>query len=176
MSTNQIITGLKDRFENNMHRHQGLNWKDVEARLLANQAVLETVSRMEQSGGEPDCIDLETIGLCYIDFSKETPIGRRNVCYDRKALDGRKANKPGNDALSQAAEIGITLLDENQYRFLQKIEAFDLKSSSWVFTPEAVRSKGGALFCDRRYDHVFTYHNGADSYYGVRGFRGYIVL
>ena len=165
---------LKDRFEKNMGRHKGLKWAHVEAKLESNAGKLWSLSEMERTGGEPDVIGYEKKTDTYIfcDCSPETPKERRSVCYDGQALKSRKEHKPKNSALELAKEIGIEMLTEEQYRELQTLGEFDLKTSSWVLTPPNIRKLGGAIFCDRRYDHVFTYHNGAESYYAVRGFRG----
>ena len=173
-----LLQTLKSRFEANMHRHAALRWNSVEARLRSNPTRLWSLYMMETTGGEPDVVGLDASSGEYIffDCSAETPAGRRNLCYDRAALDARKENKPAGSALDRAAEIGVTLLTEDDYRFLQTLDAFDRKTSSWVETPASIRSLGGAIFCDRRYDHVFTYHNGAESYYGVRGFRAKLSI
>lgn len=165
---------LKDRFDNNMHRHKGLSWSDVMARLEDNPAALKTLQAMEESGGEPDVIgkDKKSGQITFCDCAMESPAGRRSLCYDRQALDTRKENKPTGNAIDTAAAMGIDLLTEEQYRNLQKLEDFDTKTSSWIQTPPDVRKLGGALFCDRRYGKVFVYHNGAQSYYAARGFRG----
>lgn len=170
----ELLKLLKSRFEKNMHRHKGLDWSKVQARLQASPAKLWSLEEMEITGGEPDVtgFDKKTGEYIFVDCAAESPKGRRSICYDRKALDARKEHKPANSAMDLAAEIGIDLLTEEQYRELQQLEAFDLKTSSWIATPDNIRKLGGALFCDRRYDHVFLYHNGADSYYGARGFRG----
>ncbi len=170
----ELLQTLKERFENQMERHQGLEWTKVQAKLEAEPEKLWSLNEMENSGGEPDVVGYEKQSDEYIffDCSPESPDGRRNLCYDRQALESRKQHKPENSAMDAAVEMGISLLTEAQYRELQKLGEFDLKTSSWVFTPENVRKLGGALFCDRRYDTVFTYHNGADSYYSARGFRG----
>ena len=169
-----LLGTLKARFEKNMHRHPGLEWPDVLARLEANPAKLWSLNEMEQSGGEPDVTGFNpaTGEIVFTDCAAETPKGRRSLCYDRQALDARKANKPEGSAVEAAAAMGIELLTEEQYRALQKVGDFDTKTSSWIRTPADVRVLGGALFCDRRYGRVFVYHNGADSYYSVRGFRG----
>ena len=169
-----LLGVLKARFENNMQRHKGLKWADVEARLEANPAKLWVLDKMEETGGEPDVVgyDKATGEYVFYDCAPESPKGRRSICYDHKALEARKENKPANSALNMAEEMGITILSEEQYRKLQLLGAFDLKTSSWVETPADIRKLGGALFCDRRYDTVFTYHNGAESYYAARGFRG----
>ena len=165
---------LMARFEKNMHRHKGLAWADVLARLEASPDALESLGEMESTGGEPDVIghDRKSGQVTFCDCSAESPSGRRSLCYDRKALDARKENKPKGNAVEMAAEMGIDLLTEEQYRELQKLGEFDRKTSSWVKTPDRIRALGGAIFCDRRYDTVFTYHNGAESYYAARGFRG----
>ena len=170
----ELLSTLKARFEKNMNRHKGLEWAKVQAQLEANTKKLSSLNEMETSGGEPDVVgyDKKTGEYIFYDCSAESPKGRRSVCYDREALDARKENKPKDSALDMAAAMGIELLSEEQYRELQKLGAFDLKTSSWVKTPADIRKLGGALFCDRRYDQVFLYHNGADSYYGARGFRG----
>ncbi|PRH87115.1 DUF4256 domain-containing protein [Labrys okinawensis] len=169
-----LLEVLKARFEANMKRHKGLEWAKVQARLEANPEKLRALGEMERTGGEPDVIgqDAATSEIIFCDCSAETPKGRRSLCYDRQALDERKEHKPEGSAVDAAAAIGIELLTEEQYRALQELGEFDLKTSSWVKTPAEIRKRGGALFCDRRYDHVFTYHNGASSYYAVRGFRG----
>jgi class 3 adenylate cyclase len=170
----ELLKLLKNRFEKNMHRHKGLDWAKIQARLESKPAKLWSLEEMEITGGEPDVtgFDKKTGEYIFVDCAAESPKGRRSICYDRKALDARKEHKPANSAMDLAAEIGIDLLTEEQYRELQQLEAFDLKTSSWIATPDAIRKLGGALFCDRRYDHVFVYHNGADSYYAARGFRG----
>lgn len=169
---------LKDRFDNNMHRHKGLSWSDVMARLEDNPAALKTLQAMEESGGEPDVIgkDKKSGQITFCDCAMESPAGRRSLCYDRQALDTRKENKPTGNAIDTAAAMGIDLLTEEQYRNLQKLEDFDTKTSSWIQTPPDVRKLGGALFCDRRYGKVFVYHNGAQSYYAARGFRGLLYV
>ncbi|MEW5870769.1 MAG: DUF4256 domain-containing protein [Chloroflexota bacterium] len=169
-----LLKALKARFEKNMPRHAGLEWAKVQARLEANPGKLWSLNEMERTGGEPDVVgqDPKTDEYIFYDCSAESPAGRRNFCYDREALEARKEHKPANNALDVAAAMGIEMLTEEQYRQLQKLGAFDAKTSSWVQTPAPIRKLGGALFCDRRYDHVFVYHNGASSYYGARGFRG----
>lgn len=168
-----LLAVLQARFEKNRARHEGLEWADVERKLAASPAKLWSLHEMERTEGEPDVIgyDAGADEFIFCDCSVESPKGRRSLCYDRKALDARKENKPANSAMDLAAEMGTELLDEEQYRDLQKLGKFDLKTSSWVKTPAAIRDLGGAIFCDRRYDTVFMYHNGADSYYGARGFR-----
>jgi len=170
----ELLQALKARFEKNMHRHEGIAWVEAQARFESNASALRSLFAMESTGGEPDVIgrDKETGQLTFCDCSSESPTGRRSVCYDRAALDARKENKPQGSAVEMAAEMGIELLTEAQYRQLQKLGDFDTKTSSWVKTPPDVRSLGGALFCDRRYGKVFVYHNGAQSYYAARGFRG----
>jgi hypothetical protein len=172
--TNELLNLLHARFEENMNRHEGLTWSDVLAKLEADPGKLWSLNEMERTGGEPDVVgfDKETGEYIFYDCSPESPIGRRNICYDRKALESRKKNKPDNSALDMAAAMSIGILTEEQYRSLQELGHFDLKTSSWVKTPPEIRALGGAVFCDRRYDTVFLYHNGASSYYGVRGFRG----
>jgi hypothetical protein len=170
----ELIRALKARFEKNMNRHKGLAWAKVQAKLEANTEKLWSLNEMERTGGEPDVIgyDKKTGEYIFYDCSAESPKGRRSVCYDREGLESRKEHKPENNAVDVAAAMGIELLTEEQYRELQKLGNFDTKTSSWVKTPPEIRKLGGALFCDRRYDHVFLYHNGAESYYGGRGFRG----
>ena len=177
MNTKQreaLLGVLGERFEANRGRHQGVEWSVVVERLLAAPAKLEALEAMEKSGGEPDVvgIDKKTGEVIFMDCSPESPSGRRSVCFDPEALASRKKNKPEGSAVGIAEEMGVELLTEAEYRALQKLGTFDLKTSSWVKTPEAIRKLGGALFCDRRYDHVFVYHNGAESYYAARGFRG----
>lgn len=169
-----LLDTLQSRFEKNKKRHPSLTWQPIQAKLEASPEKLWVLNEMEKSGGEPDVIeqDEKTGEYIFFDCSAESPTGRRSLCYDRKALNDRKANKPENSALDMANEIGIELLNEEQYRTLQKVGKFDQKTSSWVLTPEAIRERGGALFMDNRYNHIFIYHNGADSYYAARGFRG----
>jgi hypothetical protein len=170
----ELLTALKARFEKNMKRHKGLEWAKVQAKLEANTEKLWTLNEMERTGGEPDVVghDQKTGEYIFYDCSAESPKGRRSVCYDREALEARKENKPKDSAINMATAMGVELLKEEQYRELQKLGNFDTKTSSWVQTPSDIRELGGALFCDRRYDKVFVYHNGADSYYAARGFRG----
>ncbi|MEK5444912.1 DUF4256 domain-containing protein [Fredinandcohnia sp. FSL W7-1320] len=170
----ELLNTLQERFEKNLNRHSDLEWAKVQAKLEANTEKLWSLNEMEATGGEPDVIDYDkdTDEYIFYDCSAESPKGRRSVCYDREALEARKKHKPENSAIDMATEMGIELLTEEQYRELQELGNFDLKTSSWVQTPAAIRKLGGAIFCDRRYDTVFTYHNGADSYYGARGFRG----
>ena len=169
-----LLSGLKERFEKNITRHEWLEWPKVQAKLEANAEKLWSLHEMERTGGEPDVVDYDKAKDEYIfyDCSAESPNGRRSVCYDPQALEARKKNKPENNAVGMAADMGIELLTEEQYRALQKLGKFDMKTSSWVETPADVRGLGGALFCDSRYGRVFLYHNGADSYYAARGFRG----
>lgn len=171
----ELLETLKVRFEKNMHRHKGLKWNDVAAKLdlPAGREKLWSLNEMESSGGEPDVVsyDKKTDEYIFYDCSPESPKGRRSVCYDRKALEARKAHKPANSVMDMVADMGVELLTEEQYRELQQLGNFDMKTSSWVKTPADIRKLGGAIFCDRRYDNVFMYHNGADSYYGSRGFR-----
>jgi hypothetical protein len=169
-----LLQTLTERFEQNMPRHKGIAWSDVRARLDADPDALKALHEMQATGGEPDVIghDRKTGQFIFCDCSPESPKGRRSLCYDRKALDARKENKPKGSAVEMAVAMGIDLLTEDEYRQLQTIGEFDLKTSSWIRTPPAIRSLGGAVFCDRRYDTVFTYHNGAESYYAARGFRG----
>jgi hypothetical protein len=159
---------LEERFVTNMGRHKDMDWSEIRSKLHASQEKLLILYRMEQSGGEPDVIGFENGEYIFCDCSKESPEGRRSTCYDKEALDSRKANKPWNSAEQLEQEIGIEMLDEEDYRNLQKLGDFDLKTSSWIKTPEKIRNLGGALFCDKRYGDVFTYHNGAESYYGSR--------
>ena len=170
----ELFGTLKTRFDKNLNRHEGLEWANVQARLEAKPQKLWSLYEMEKSGGEPDVVGYDEKSLEYIffDCSQESPIGRRNLCYDREALESRKKLKPENSAMDLAAAMGIDILTEEQYRELQKLGAFDTKTSSWILTPPDIRKLGGALFCDRRYNHIFTYHNSAESYYAVRGFRG----
>lgn len=170
----ELLSTLKTRFEQNMHRHTGLDWKDVEARLEASPEKLWSLHEMERTGGEPDVVgfDSRTGEYIFCDCSAESPKGRRSVCYDRAALESRKKHKPEGSAVGMAEAMGIELLTEEEYRELQKLGAFDTKTSSWVKTPPEIRKLGGAIFCDRRYNTVWTYHNGAESYYASRGFRG----
>src|SRR5262245_48359634 len=170
----ELLGVLKARFEKNMNRHKGLEWAKVQAKLETHTERLWSLNEMERTGGEPDVVsnDKKTGEYIFYDCSSESPKGRRSVCYDREALDARKEHKPANSATDMAAAMGIGLLTEEEYRELQKLGEFDIKTSSWVTTPADIRKLGGALFCDRRYDTVFVYHNGAESYYAARGFRG----
>lgn len=174
----EIIRTLKARFEKNMNHHKGIDWSKVQAKLDSENSgdKLWSLNEMESTGGEPDVIGLDqkTGEYIFYDCSAESPKGRRSLCYDREALESRKEFKPANNAIDMSAALGIELLTEDQYRELQQLGNFDTKTSSWVITPSEIRKHGGALFCDRRYDHVFVYHNGAESYYAARGFRGSI--
>ena len=170
----ELLRTLKARFEKNMNRHKDLKWEMVQAKLETNTGKLWSINEMERTGGKPDVVgyDKKTDEYIFCDCSEECPAGRRNVCYDREALESRKEFKPKDTAMDMAAVMGIVILSEEQYRELQKLGNFDTKTSSWLKTPSEIRKLGGAIFADRRYDHVFVYHNGASSYYGVRGFRG----
>jgi uncharacterized protein YpuA (DUF1002 family) len=169
----ELIETLKARFDKNMNRHKDLDWANVQAKLEVNSDKLWSLYEMEKTGGEPDVVghDKDTGEYIFFDCSAESPAGRRSICYDREALEARKAHKPANTVIDMANAMGIELLTEEQYRELQQLGNFDLKTSSWVKTPAEIRKLGGAIFCDRRYNQVFTYHNGADSYYGARAFR-----
>lgn len=174
----ELLKTLKVRFEENMNRHKGVGWAEVQVKLEANPEKLWSLNEMERTGGDPDVVgyDKETGEYIFYDCSTESPKGRRSICYDQEALESRKQNKPKNNVIDMAAAMGIELLTEEQYRELQKLGNFDTKTSSWVKTPSDIRKLGGALFADRRYDNVFIYHNSAPSYYGVRGFRGSLRL
>lgn len=174
----RLFDTLKKRFEDNMNRHQNIEWSDVKSRLEANPKKVWSLMQMENTGGEPDLIGFDPQACSYIfcDCSPETPEGRRNVCYDREALESRKKFPPEHNAVEMAEEMGIDLLTEEQYRELQELGEFDTKTSSWLKTPSEIRALGGALFGDRRYNQVFIYHNGAESYYKVRGFRGLVIV
>lgn len=174
----ELLTILSARFEENMHRHEGLDWKKVEARFMQNEEKLWSLNEMEESGGEPDVIgyDKKTERYIFCDCTPESPKGRRSLCYDPEALVSRKEHKPKNSALGMAAEMGIELLDEEQFAALQQLGIFDTKTSSWILTPSEVRELGGALFGDSRYGRTFIYHNGAESYYASRGFRGLLKI
>ena len=174
----ELLSVLKARFENNMNRHRGLEWAQVQARLDANPDKLSSLHEMERTGGEPDVVghDKKTGEFVFHDCSAESPHGRRSLCYDREALNARKEHKPKNSAMDMAAAMGIEILTEEHYRALQALGNFDQKTSSWVRTPAEIRKRGGAIFCDRRYDRVFAYHNGAESYYAARGFRGLLKV
>ena len=171
---NALLQTLKTRFDKHMARHKGMAWADVQARIEGNAKALKTLQAMEDTGGEPDVIarDKTTGEITFADCAAESPTGRRSLCYDRAALDARKENKPAGNAMDMAADIGVEMMDEEQYRALQTLGTFDAKTSSWIATPQDVRALGGALFCDWRYGRVFVYHNGVQSYYAARGFRG----
>lgn len=174
----ELLKVLKARFEKNMRRHKGIEWLIVQTRLETIPEKLWSLDEMELTGGEPDVVgfDKRTGEYIFYDCSPESPKDRRSFCYDREALDSRKEHKPKNSAIDMATEMGIEILSEEQYRELQQLGEFDLKTSSWIKTPDAIREMGGALFCDRRFNHVFTYHNGAESYYAARGFRGLLRI
>ncbi|MDK6075682.1 DUF4256 domain-containing protein [Massilia varians] len=174
----ELLQTLRARFDKNMHRHAGADWSEVEARLADHPAALDALAQMEATGGEPDVVGIEeaTGSIVFCDCSAESPAGRRSICYDRAALDARKENKPRSSAEEVAAGMSIALLTEEQYRHLQTLDEFDRKTSSWIATPPDVRKLGGALFCDHRYGRVFVYHNGAESYYAARGFRGLLIV
>jgi uncharacterized protein DUF4256 len=174
----QMLNVLKARFEKNPNRHKGIEWAKIQAKLEANPEKLWSLNEMESTSGEPDVVgqDKKTGEYIFYDCAAESPKDRRSLCYDREALDSRKENKPKGNAADMAAAMGIDLLTEEQYRGLQKLGEFDMKTSSWVKTPSSIRELGGALFCDRRFDTVFTYHNGAESYYAARGFRGALKI
>lgn len=176
--TTQLLATVKQRFENNKHRHENIEWSVIEEKLRAQPAKLAALYAMEETGGEPDIVvlDEERDGYVFCDCSKESPTGRRSICYDDAALQARKNNRPENSAINMAQSMGVEILTEKQYKALQMIEPVDLKTSSWIFTPPAIRALDGALFCDRRYDHVFVYHNGASSYYAARGFRSWLGI
>ena len=170
----ELLSTLKTRFEKNMNRHKGLEWAKVQAKLEADAQKLWSLNEMERTGGEPDVVgyDKKSGEFIFFDCSAESPKGRRSICYDHEALQSRKEHKPANSAVGMATDMGLELLTEEQYRELQQLGEFDLKTSSWIKTPSDIRKLGGGLYCDRRYNHVFLYHNGAESYYAVRGFRG----
>ena len=174
MEKDELLQSLKERFEANMARHKGVKWADVEERLKKRPKKLAVLGEMEATGGEPDVVEVDkkTGEVTFFDCSAESPKGRRSICFDPAALESRKEHKPKHSAVGMAEEMGVDLLTEEDYRRLQELGEFDLKTSSWVETPKKIRELGGALFCDRRYDTVFTYHNGAESYYAARGFRG----
>ncbi|MBD3905222.1 DUF4256 domain-containing protein [Chryseobacterium sp. Ch-15] len=176
--TIELLDVLQQRFEKNKSRHENLDWTKIEAKLNSNPSKLWSLYQMENSGGEPDVVDYDEKNDEYIffDCSAESPKGRRSFCYDREALDARKEHKPQNDVITAAKEMGVELLSEEQYRYLQSLGKFDLKTSSWIKTPKDIRELGGALFCDRRYNTVFVYHNGAESYYAARAFRGVLKV
>lgn len=173
-----LLKTLKLRFEKNMNRHKGMDWAKIQTKLEAQPEKLWSLFEMERTGGEPDVVafDKKTNAYIFYDCSSESPTGRRSFCYDQKALDSRKENKPKNSAVNMAESMGVELLTEQQYRELQQLGSFDLKTSSWVQTPAEIRKLGGAIFCDRRYDTVFVYHNGAESYYAARGFRALLYV
>lgn len=175
---NELLSTLKARFEKNMNLHAGFEWSKVQVKLEANQDKLWSLNEMDRTGGEPDVVgyDEQLDEFLFYDCSAESPGGRRSLCYDAEALESRKENKPKSSALVMAAEMGIELLTEEQYKNLQKLGNFDTKTSSWVKTPDEIRKLGGAIFCDRRYNQVFVYHNGAESYYAARGFRGWLSI
>lgn len=173
---NQLLKKLEERFDKHMYRHENVSWKSVEDRLFANKQILWTISQMEFTEGEPDLLVLDNKEFVYCDCSSESPKGRRSLCYDKMAWESRKENKPIGNAIDMAKAMGIEILTQDQYFEIQKIEDFDLKTSSWLLTPEPIRSKKGAIFGDKRYDQVFIYHNGAESYYAARGFRGLIRI
>jgi hypothetical protein len=172
----ELLSTLKARFEKNMNRHKGIEWAKVQAKLDANPEKLWSLNEMEQTGGEPDVVAQKTGEYIFFDCSEESPKGRRSFCYDKEALEARKENKPKDSVINMATAIGIEILTEEQYRELQKLGKFDTKTSSWIKTPVEIRKLGGAIFCDRRYNTVFVYHNGADSYYAARGFRGWLSV
>jgi len=174
----ELLAILKKRFDKHMSRHKGAAWPDVLAKLESSPEKLWSLAEMERTGGEPDVVgaDMKTGEYLYVDCSAESPKGRRSICYDREALESRKEFKPGDNAMDMAATMGVEVLSEVQYRELQELGEFDIKTSSWIQTPATIRKLGGALFCDRRYDTVFVYHNGASSYYGARAFRGLLRL
>ena len=176
--TIELLDILQQRFEKNKNRHENLDWSKIEEKLNLNPSKLWSLHQMEISGGEPDIVDYDekTDEYIFFDCSAESPKGRRSFCYDREALDSRKEHKPQNDVITAAKEMGVEILSEEQYRYLQSVGKFDLKTSSWIKTPKEIRELGGALFCDRRYNTVFVYHNGADSYYAARAFRGVLKV
>ena len=176
--TDELIKILQSRFEKNMDRHPSINWRNVFEKLSNNPEKLWSLNEMEQTGGEPDVVAYDEGKKEYIfyDCSKESPTGRRNVCYDLEALESRKKFKPENNAIDMAKKMGIEILNEKEYQHLQKLGQFDLKTSSWIKTPVEIRELGGAVFGDRRYNNIFIYHNGADSYYAARGFRGFLII
>lgn len=175
---NALLQKLKERFEKNMQRHAGISWEEVRKKLESNADALRSLYQMEETGGEPDVIAFanEKGKIIFVDCASESPAGRRSLCYDEEALNARKENKPAGSALGMAATMGISLLDEAQYRHLQTLGDFDVKTSSWLLTPSPIRKLGGSIFGDRRYHHVFIYHNGAQSYYAARGFRGMLKV
>lgn len=176
LSKEELLRKLEERFNKNMARHPGLEWETVLEKLKSNPKKLDTLREMEVTGGEPDVVVFPEDVVAFVDCSAESPAGRRSCCYDRKAWESRKQHKPATNAMDAAAEIGVEILSETQYRALQELGKFDTKTSSWIMTPDAIRNLGGALFCDRRYDQVFVYQNGADSYYGARGYRSMLKI
>lgn len=173
---NEMLATLRKRFEKNMNRHKGIDWSKVQAKLESNPDKLWSLAQMEKTGGEPDVIAEQKKAFIFFDCSPESPSGRRSLCYDHEALEKRKEHKPANSAVQMAEDMGIDLLTEEQYRELQTLGKFDTKTSSWIKTPADIRKAGGAIFCDWRYGHVFVYHNGAESYYAARGFRGSLTV
>ena len=172
----KLIDTLMARFAKNTERHKNISWSDVEKKLQKDDSKLWSLHQMEETGGEPDVVDFGDKAIVFVDCAPESPNGRRSFCFDAVALASRKENKPKNSATGHAKELGIELLTEEEYRKLQEFGEFDLKTSSWIASPDEIRKRGGALFCDRRYDHVFTYHNGAESYYAARGYRGFLKI
>ncbi len=174
----ELLEILNIRFDKHLNRHEGIVWEKVKAKLEVSPEKMWSLNEMEKTGGEPDVVDYDEKEneFIFMDCSAESPIGRRSFCYDKEALESRKQNKPENNIIDMAASMGIEILNEEQYRRLQQLEEFDLKTSSWIMTPAEIRKLGGALFCDRRYNRVFAYHNGAESYYGARGFRGMLKI
>ena len=174
--TTALLETLAGRFRKNPHRHPGLDWKDVEDRLRASSSALKAIAEMERTGGEPDAVVGDSGAVLFIDCSRQTPSKRRSLCYDQEAREGRKKHPPKSSALEMAREMGVEILTEEEYRYLQTLEPLDTTTSSWLLTPPDIRERGGAIFGDRRYDTVFRYHNGADSYYAARGFRAKVPL
>ena len=176
--TQEFLALLRERFNKNMKRHKEVEWSEVEARLQSQPKKLWSLYEMERTGGQPDVVDMDKDhkAVVFIDCAAESPSGRRKICYDREGLESRKQHKPDHNAVDMAADMGVELLNEEQYRRLQEMDEFDLKTSSWILTPDPIRKLGGALFADRRYNHVFIYHNGAHSYYGARGFRACLKI
>lgn len=176
--TAELLVSLRKRFEGNLQRHKKVEWSEVERRIQSRPEKLWSLYEMERTGGEPDVLDIteDNNGIMFVDCAVESPSGRRKLCYDREGLESRKQHKPAHNAIDMAAEMGVEILNEELYRKLQELGEFDLKTSSWLLTPDPIRKLGGALFGDRRYNHVFVYHNGAQSFYGVRGFRAYLKV